>query len=130
MCYIEVVKKLSTKWFKKWAKNTNLSNETLLKAIINLETGLSSSGLGNHLYKVRIKREHSGKSSGFRTIIVYKENDRAIFLYGFGKNEKENIDKVELQYFKKLGNDLLGLTANQLKKYVVQEILFDLEVEK
>lgn len=124
------MKKLSTKWFRKWAKNTNLSNETLLKAIINLEAGLSSSGLGNHLYKVRIKREHSGKSSGFRTIIVYKENDRAIFLYGFGKNEKENIDKVELHYFKKLGNDLLGLTANQLKKYVVQKILFDLEVEK
>lgn len=124
------MKKLSTKWFRKWAKNANLNNKTLLKAINNLEAGLSSSGLGNHLYKVRIKREHSGKSSGFRTIIVYKENDRAIFLYGFGKNEKENIDKVELQYFKKLGNDLLGLTANQLKKYVVQEILFDLEVEK
>jgi len=124
------MKKLSTKWFRKWAKNENLSNETLLKAINNLEASLSSSGLGNHLYKVRIKREHSGKSSGFRTIIVYKENDRAIFLYGFGKNEKKNIDKVELQYFKKLGNDLLGLTANQLKKHVVQEILFDLEVEK
>lgn len=124
------MKKLSTKWFRKWAKNAKLNNETLLKAINNLEVGLSSSGLGNHLYKVRIKREHSGKSSGFRTIIVYKENDRAIFLYGFGKNEKENIDKVELQYFKKLGNDLLRLTANQLKKYVMQEILFDLEVEK
>ena len=124
------MKKLSTKWFKKWAKNANLNNQTLLEAINNLEAGLSASGLGNHLYKVRIKREHSGKSSGFRTIIVYKENDRAIFLYGFGKNEKENIDKVELQYFKKLGNDLLRLTANQLKKYVVQEILFDLEVEK
>jgi len=124
------VKKLSTKWFRKWAKNANLNNKTLLKAINNLEEGLSSSGLGNHLYKVRIKREHSGKSSGFRTIIVYKENDRAIFLYGFGKNEKENIDKVELQYFKKLGNDLLGLTTAQLKRSVVQEILFDLEVEK
>ena len=124
------MRKLSTKWFKKWAKNANLNNETLLKAIYNLEVGLSSSGLGNHLYKVRIKREHSGKSSGFRTIIVYKENDRAIFLYGFGKNEKDNIDKVELKYFKKLGKDLLELTSDQLKKYVVQEILFDLEVEK
>jgi len=130
MYYTKSVKKLSTKWFRKWAKNADLNNETLLKAIINLEAGLSSSGLGNHLYKVRIKREYSGKSSGFRTIILYKKNDRAIFLYGFGKNEKENIDKVELQYFKKLGNDLLGLTANQLKKYVVQGILFDLEVEK
>ena len=130
MCYIKIVKKLSTKWFKKWAKNVNLSNQTLVKAIKNLETGLSAPGLGNHLYKVRIKREHSGKSSGFRTIIVYKENDRAIFLYGFGKNEKDNIDKVELKYFKKLGKDLLELTSDQLKKYVVQEILFDLEVEK
>ncbi len=130
MCYTRIVRKLSTKWFRKWAKNANLNNETLLKAINNLEEGLSSSGLGHHLYKVRIKREHSGKSSGFRTIIVYKENDRAIFLYGFGKNEKENIDKVELQYFKKLGNDLLGLTTDQLKRSVVQEILFDLEVEK
>ncbi len=124
------MKNLSTKWFRKWAKNANLSNQTLLKAIINLEAGLSSPGLGNHLYKVRIKREHSGKSSGFRTIIVYKENDRAIFLYGFGKNEKENIDKVELRFFKKLGKDLLGLTADRLKKYVAQEILFDLEVDK
>ena len=130
MCYIKIVKKLSTKWFKKWAKNVNLSNQTLVRAIKNLETGLSAPGLGNHLYKVRIKREHSGKSSGFRTIIVYKENDRAIFLYGFGKNEKDNIDKVELKYFKKLGKDLLELTSDQLKKYVVQEILFDLEVEK
>ncbi len=130
MCYIKIVKKLSTKWFKKWAKNANLSNQTLVKAIKNLETGLSAPGLGNHLFKVRIKREHSGKSSGFRTIIVYKENDRAIFLYGFGKNEKDNIDKVELKYFKKLGKDLLELTSDQLKKYVVQEILFDLEVEK
>ncbi len=130
MCYIKIVKKLSTKWFRKWTKNANLNDETLLKAINNLEKGLSSSGLGNHLYKVRIKREHSGKSSGFRTIIVYKENDRAIFLYGFGKNEKENIDKVELRYFKKLGKDLLGLTTDQLKKYVAQEILFDLEVDK
>jgi len=107
-----------------------LSNQTLVKAIKNLEMGLSAPSLGSHLYKVRIKREHSGKSSGFRTIIVYKENDRAIFLYGFGKNEKENIDKVELKYFKKLGKDLLELTSDQLKKYVVREILFDLEVEK
>ncbi len=130
MCYIKIVKKLSTKWFKKWAKNADLSNQTLVKAIKNLEMGLSAPSLGNHLYKVRIKREHSGKSSGFRTIIVYKENDRAIYLYGFGKNEKENIDKVELKYFKKLGKDLLELTSDQLKKYVVREILFDLEVEK
>ena len=124
------MKKLSTKWFKKWSKKANLSNQNMLDAIKNLETGLSTADLGNHLYKVRIKRAHSGKSSGFRTIIVYKEKDRAIFLYGFGKNEKANIDKAELRYFKKLGNDLLVLTFDQLKQSIEQKILFDLEVEE
>lgn len=123
-------KKLSTKWFKKWSKKANLSNQNMLEAIKNLEAGLSTADLGNHLYKVRIKRASSGKSSGFRTIILYKEKDRAIFLYGFGKNEKANINKAELRYFKKLGNDLLALTLDQLKQAIEQKILFDLEVEE
>jgi len=101
----------------------------MLKAIKNLEAGLSTADLGGNLYKVRVKRAHSGKSSGFRTIIVYKKDDRAIFLYGFGKNEKGNIDKTELHYFKTLGKDLLSLNTDQLKKSVQQKILFDLEVE-
>lgn len=123
------MRKLSTKWFKKWSKKARLNNENMLEAIKNLEKGLSTAELGRHLYKVRVKKAHSGKSSGFRTIIVYKKNDRAIFLYGFSKNEKENIDKTELQYFKKLGKDLLSLKSDQLKEFVEQKILFDLEVQ-
>ena len=130
MGYSVFMRKLSTKWFKKWSKKANLSNQNMLEAIKNLETGLSTADLGNHLYKVRIKRAHSGKSSGFRSIILYMAKDRAIFLYGFGKNEKANINKVELRYFKKLGNDLLALTCDQLKQSIEQKKLFDLEVEK
>jgi len=99
-------------------------------AISDLEGGLSTIDLGSHLFKVRVKREHSGKSSGFRTIIVYQEDEKAIFLYGFGKNEKENIDKAELQYFKKLGNDLLALDSEELEESIEQKILFDLEGEE
>lgn len=121
------MKKLSTKWFKKWSKKAKLSNQNLLNAIDALETGLSTADLGNHLFKVRIKPEHSGKSSGFRTIILFKADDRAIFLFGFGKNEKENIDKNELQYFKTLGNDLLSLNYKQLEKAISKKILLNLE---
>ncbi|KPA17612.1 protein containing DUF1044 [Candidatus Magnetomorum sp. HK-1] len=121
------MKKLSTKWFYKWSKKNKLCNQDMLKAIKDLETDLSTSDLGHHLFKVRIKRTCSGKSKGFRTIIVYKQKDRAIFLYGFGKNDKANIKKSELKYFKKLSDDLLALTLNQLKKAIDQKILFDLE---
>ncbi len=130
MRYSRYMIKLSTKWFFKWSKKVKLSNKVLLNAVNNIEAGLSVAKLGNHLYKVRIKREHSGKSSGFRTIIVYKEKDRAVFLYGFGKNEKENINKTELRYFKKLGNELLGLTPEQIKRSVELKILSDLEAGK
>ena len=124
------MKKLSTKWFKKWSKKVKLTNDDLLEAISDLECGLSTTDLGSHLFKVRVKREHSGKSSGFRTIIVYQEDEKAIFLYGFGKNEKENIDKAELQYFKKLGNDILALDSKELEESIGQKILFDLEEEE
>lgn len=92
-----------------------------------LEAGLSTVDLGHHLFKVRVKREHGGKSSGFRTIILFKAGDRAIFLFGFGKNEKENIDKNELQSLKKLGNDLLSLNSKQLEIAISNRVLFDLE---
>ena len=76
---------------------------------------------------MRVKREHSGKSSGYRTIIVFKEDDMAIFLYGYGKNERDNIDKSELYYFKKLASDFLSLNAEQLERAISQKVLFDLE---
>jgi hypothetical protein len=121
------MKRLSTKWFQKWSKKAKLSNQNLLDAINALEAGLSTVDLGHHLFKVRVKREHSGKSSGFRTIILFKACDRAIFLFGFGKNEKENIDKNELLYLKKLGDDFLSLNSKELEKAISKKVLFDLE---
>ena len=122
--------KLTTKWFNKWAKKSKLKDKDLLETIENLKDGLSTADLGSNLFKVRVKRENSGKSSGFRTIVVYKENERAIFLYGFGKNEKENITKTELLYFKKLGNDFLALSPNEIKQLIENMSLFNVEVEE
>jgi hypothetical protein len=45
-------------------------------------------------------RPGQGKSSGFQALIVF----RAIFVHGFAKNEKDNIEKDELVGVKKLAN--------------------------
>lgn len=127
MSYSFLMKKLSTKWFKKWSKKVNLSNENMLDAVENLKNCLSTAELGGNLFKIRVKASNKGKSASFRTIVIYKKEDRAIFLYGFAKNEKSNINKSELQYFKKLGNDLLSLDFEQLQRSIEQQILFDLE---
>lgn len=120
---------LSTKWFKKWCRKRHLSRHELLQAIDDLEKNLSTSNLGGGLYKVRVSSVNSGKSSAFRTIIVYKKGDRAIFIYGFAKKGKSNLENSELQYLKKTGKDLLSLNADQLQKAIERQILFDLEVQ-
>ncbi|MFU8778963.1 MAG: type II toxin-antitoxin system RelE/ParE family toxin [Roseovarius sp.] len=59
----------------------------------NPEAGIS---LGGGLRKVRIPREGSGKSGGFRTIYVFGGTHMPIFLITiFAKNEKANLSKTE-----------------------------------
>ena len=98
-----------------------------MESLVHLENGLSVADLGKNLFKVRVKREGQGKSSGYRTIVVYKKMQRAVFLYGFAKNEKRNITSKELHYLQKLGDDLLKLDSTQLEIAIKNNVLFDLE---
>lgn len=42
--------------------------------------------------------------------------DKAIFIYGFSKTERDNLDKDELDSFKKLAKDLLRLSYDEYKR--------------
>lgn len=115
MIYLNILK-LKTKWFNKWSEKNIITDAKLLKVIDAISNNLGIVDLGGNLYKVRIAKTGQGKSGGFRTLVVFKESDRAIFLYGFSKNEKDNLDKEELKYFKKLGKDLLGIDKKEYLK--------------
>lgn len=114
--------KLKTKWFNKWSKKNFITDDKLLKAIDAISNNLGIVDLGGNLYKVRIPSPGQGKSGGFRTVVVFKKSDREIFLFGFSKNEKNNLDKEELKYFKKLSKDLLEIDK---KEYLKMEQLGD-----
>jgi len=124
------MKKLKTKWFNKWAKKQKLSNERLLLAIADIQNNLSSVNLGGGLYKVRVSLEHSGKSSAFRTIVVYKENDRAVMVYGFMKKEQENLSVSELKSFKTLSKDILALSDEALTHAIKNKVFIEIGEEK
>jgi hypothetical protein len=55
------MKKLCTKWFKKWAKKMGLENHQLIEVVGNLERGLSAANLGGSLFKVRVTGKGRGK---------------------------------------------------------------------
>jgi hypothetical protein len=121
------MKKLKTKYFSRWARKSRINDDQFLSAAQDLESGLFSANLGGNLYKVRIASQSSGKNSGFRTIIAYRKDDRLLYLYGFAKNERDNIDSMELESLKKLSKDYLSLSLSELERAIKMGILLELE---
>jgi len=119
--------KLKTKWFNKWAAKNSLSDSDLNIALIDLKESIGVSNLGGNLYKIRLSRENEGKSGGYRSLIAYRKDERAIFLYAFAKNEKDNLEKDELSTLKKLASDLISLDPEEIKRQIKLGNLIELE---
>lgn len=113
--------KLTTRWFAKWAKKQNLTKPMLLKSIKDLEENLSTSNLGNGIFKVRVSKKGSGKSSSFRTIVIYSKDDRVVMVYGFAKSKKDNLTKGELSHFKDFAKEVLCLSDEELRFMIEQK---------
>jgi hypothetical protein len=47
-------------------------------------------------------------------LIAYRAGSRAVFLYAFAKNERENIDPDELLTYREIGAAWLGADAQRL----------------
>ena len=99
------------KIFAKWAKDEGINNTTLREAILDVNAGLFEANLGAGLYKKRVARSGQGKRGGYRTLIAFKQDDRAIFIFGFAKNDQENIEEQQLIAYKKLAKTYLSATS-------------------
>jgi len=74
--------------------------------------------LGGGVIKQRIARAGKGKSGGYRTVILFRRGERAVFMYGFAKSDRENIDADEEKQFKEAAKHVLALTEKQLGELV------------
>lgn len=105
---------LKTLWFHRFCHKEAITDNALLDIVNDMEHGMINANLGGGIYKERLARQHEGKSGGFRLLLCYKHNERAIFIYGFPKSEKENITQVEKEDLKKLADVLLGVSDKEL----------------
>lgn len=64
--------------------------------------------------KQRLARKGEGRSGGFRSIILFRSGDKAFFVYGFPKSGRDDIRRNELQAFRKLAGEMLGLDDRAL----------------
>lgn len=114
-------------WFGRFAKRKKISDEVLQKAITRANRGLIDANLGGNVIKQRIARIGQGKSSGYRTIIIFRKDDRAFFVYGFAKNAQDNISKDELITFKRAAKELLVLSDEQIKLLIANKALIEVK---
>lgn len=66
----------------------------------------------------RFARPGGGKSTGYRSIVLYRKDDKAFFVFGFPKSERDNIREDEEVQFKKMAKQVLALTDEQLQKLI------------
>jgi len=106
----------STRWFDRWARKQGLPAASLCAAVREMAAGLIDADLGGGLVKKRVARPGQGKSGGFRTLVATNRGDRWVFVFGFPKSERSNIDKDEEEALKKLAAHLLSMTAEAFDK--------------
>lgn len=121
------MKKYKTKWFRKWSRKKSIADKALLDGIKSVESGTGSVSLGSGLYKIRLAGQSKGKSGGYRTFLIYKKEHTAIYIYGFNKNEQDNISDKELQMYKQLADTFLSLTIADVDKAIAVGELIELE---
>lgn len=92
-----------TKWLARYAKRARIADANLAEAIERVASGLIDADLGGGLIKQRVARPGQGRSGGYRMLVAYREGARAVFLYVFAKNERENISARELTTWREVG---------------------------
>lgn len=101
-------------WFQKFARKEKISDAMLCEAIARAERGQIDADLGSGLIKQRLARPGAGKSGGFRTLVFFRTQQRAVFAFGFAKSDMANLDDADEAYLKKAAKLVLGFTDEQM----------------
>lgn len=92
----------------RFARKARIADADLWKAAQLANIGLIDADLGGGVIKQRIARAGEGKSGGSRSILLFKKDNRAVYVYGFEKKDVANIDRRELEAFRELAEVVLG----------------------
>ncbi len=103
-----------TKEFRRFAQKQKLGDDRLCGAVERAEDGLIDANLRGGVIKQRVARAGEGRSSGFRTLIAYRRGQRAVFVNGFAKNERANIDEKDLKALKKIAAVYLSAAEQKI----------------
>jgi hypothetical protein len=114
-----------TRWFARFAKRERIADASLRDAISRAQRGLIDADLGGGLIKQRVARRGKGRSGGYRMLVAFRAEARAVFIYGFAKSERENIDADELLTAREIAFAWLAADAKR-----IAEALAEMELQE
>jgi len=121
------VRIFKTKWFARYARKERIKDRSLREAVMRAEQGLIDADLGGNVIKQRVARPGQGRSGGYRMLVAFRFKARAVFLYGFAKNERGNIDSDELATLRDIAAAWLAADTEQIERAITERVLQELE---
>lgn len=91
------------------------------------ERGLVDADLGGGVIKQRVARPGQGRSGGFRVLIAYRARTRSVFLFGFAKSARGNVDDDELATAREIAKGWLEADAKAIAKAVAEGIIQEVD---
>ena len=116
-------------WFRRFARREKIDDATLVDAISRASQGLIDADLGGGVIKQRIARRGQGKSGGYRTIIVFRQGEKAFFVYVFAKSSRDNLDEREQAVYRKAAKELLALSDAQIEQLLERQALAEVKTD-
>ena len=116
-----------TKTFARFARRERISDGSLCEAIRRAERGLIDADLGGGVIKQRVARAGQGRSGGYRVLAAYRAKARSVFLFGFAKSERENVDDDELETLRDIARGWLMADAKALTRAIDQGLIEEVE---
>lgn len=99
----------------------------LRDAVERAESGLVDADLGGGVIKQRVARPGKGRSGGYRTLILFRQGDRAIFAFGFAKAKQANISKADLGLLRDAATEALEWNDEELDRLVASGTLVEID---
>ena len=117
-----------TKTFNRWNKGL-ITDQALLNAVGEMQQGLIDANLGGGVFKKRIALPGKGKRGSARILLATQLKGRWFFIFGFNKNERDNIAPTELKQLHLLAQDLLSLNDSQLTRALALGELMEIKYD-
>lgn len=111
-------------------RKKQIMDEDLIDAVERANQGLIDANLGGNVIKQRIAKQGQGKSSGYRSLILYRINNNSYFVAAIEKNDRENISEQEENALKLLAKVYETYREEQINALVKQGILIEITLPK